>query len=137
MYRTMLNSKIHRAVVTDANLSYMGSITIDSVLLEKAGILENEKVQIVNINNGARFETYVIPGAPASGEICLNGAAARLVQKDDIVIIISYALINEEEIQDHKPTVVFVDSNNKITRVGTEELPASENNEKQVKSNEK
>ncbi|MDD2402845.1 MAG: aspartate 1-decarboxylase [Clostridia bacterium] len=137
MYRTMLNSKIHRAVVTDANLSYMGSITIDSVLLEKAGILENEKVQIVNINNGARFETYAIAGAPNSGEICLNGAAARLVQKDDIVIIISYALISDEETQDHKPTVVFVDSNNKITRVGTEELPASENNEKQVKSNEK
>src|SRR5690606_37793767 len=108
MYRTMMKSKIHRATVTEANLNYIGSITIDEDLTETADLLENEKVQIVNNNNGARLETYVIPGPRGSGVICLNGAAARLVQPGDNVIIISYAQMSAEELRSHKPTVVFV-----------------------------
>jgi len=110
--RTMMKSKIHRAVVTDANLKYMGSITIDEALMERADILPNEKVQVVNNNNGARFETYVIPGERGSGTICLNGAAARLVQKGDEVIIISYCIMENAEAKGHKPIVVFVDKRN-------------------------
>lgn len=121
MYRTMLNSKIHRAVVTAANLNYVGSITIDAALMKTANILSHEKVQIVNINNGARLETYVIPGPPASGAICLNGAAARLVQPGDLVIIISYLLIPEEKAITHQPIVVFVDEKNRVTKVGIEQ----------------
>src|SRR5690625_845583 len=98
MFRTMMKSKIHRARITEANLNYIGSITIDQDILEQVDILPNEKVQIVNNNNGARLETYVIPGERGTGIICLNGAAARLVQKDDIVIIISYALVSETEL---------------------------------------
>ncbi|NRZ33880.1 aspartate 1-decarboxylase [Clostridium beijerinckii] len=97
MILTMLKGKIHRATVTQAELNYVGSITIDKTLMEAAGILENEKVQIVDINNGARLETYVIPGKRESGVICLNGAAARLVQPGDKVIIIAYAQMNEDE----------------------------------------
>ena len=96
MFRTMMNAKIHRARVTEANLNYVGSITIDEDILDAVGILANEKVAIVNNNNGARLETYVIAGERGSGVICLNGAAARLVQPDDIVIIISYVLVAEE-----------------------------------------
>jgi aspartate 1-decarboxylase len=107
-----MKSKIHRAVVTDANLKYMGSITIDEALMERADILPNEKVQVVNNNNGARFETYVIPGERGSGTICLNGAAARLVQKGDEVIIISYCIMENAEAKGHKPIVVFVDKRN-------------------------
>ena len=117
MILTMLKSKIHRAVVTQAELNYMGSITIDKTLMENAHILENEKVQIVNNNNGARFETYVIPGERDSGIICLNGAAARLVEKGDTVIIISYAQMSEEEAKEYKPRVVFVDEHNKIKEI--------------------
>ncbi|MEF2964316.1 aspartate 1-decarboxylase [Paenibacillus sp. M1] len=113
MYRTMMKSKIHRATVTEANLNYIGSITIDEALMEAADLLENEKVQVVNNNNGARLETYVIPGLRGSGVICLNGAAARLVQPGDNVIIISYAAMSPEELRSHKPTVVFVDEHNR------------------------
>lgn len=114
MYRFMLKSKIHRAVLTDANLNYVGSITIDRNLLEAADIIPYEKVQVVNNNNGARFETYVIEGEPGSGEICLNGAAARLGQPGDILIILAYAQVDEGKAKDHKPQVVHVDENNRI-----------------------
>ncbi|WP_148136393.1 aspartate 1-decarboxylase [Candidatus Formimonas warabiya] len=110
MFRTMMKSKIHRARVTEANLNYIGSITIDSELLEAADILPNEKVAVVNNNNGARLETYVIPGEPGSGQICLNGAAARLVQPGDIVIIISYALMEDREAKAYKPKILFMDA---------------------------
>lgn len=120
MYRTMFKSKIHRATVTEANLNYMGSITIDSDLLKAANIVPNEKVQIVNNNNGARLETYVISGPPGSGVICLNGAAARLVQPGDVLIIISYALVPEEKAKDHHPVVVFVNDKNEIVKTGEE-----------------
>lgn len=114
MIRTMMNGKIHRAVVTEANLNYVGSITIDPVLLEAADILPDEKVQIVNNNNGERLETYVIEGERHSGEICLNGAAARKVQVGDVIIIITYAQLEQSELEDHKPNVVIVDEENKI-----------------------
>ncbi len=114
MIRTMMNGKIHRAVVTEANLNYVGSITIDPVLLEAADILPDEKVQIVNNNNGERLETYVIEGERHSGEICLNGAAARKVQVGDVIIIISYVQVEQSELEDHKTNVVIVDEENKI-----------------------
>mgnify|MGYP000882018211 CR=1 FL=1 len=113
MYRFMLKSKIHRAVLTDADLNYVGSITIDRDLLEAADILPYEKVQVVNNNNGARFETYVIEGESGSGEICLNGAAARLGQPGDILIILAYAQVEEGKVKDHKPQVVHVDEKNR------------------------
>lgn len=114
MFRTMMNGKIHRAVVTEANLNYVGSITIDTDILDAVGMVPNEKVQIVNNNNGARFETYIIPGERGSGVICVNGAAARLVQEGDIVIIISYAMIAEEKIPYHEPKVAIMDEKNRI-----------------------
>ena len=117
MFLTMLKSKIHRATVTEANLNYTGSITIDQTLLEASNILPHEKVQVVNINNGARFETYVITGPPNSGVVCLNGAAARLVQPGDMIIIISYMLVTAEEAQAIKPTIVMVNEQNQITEV--------------------
>lgn len=117
MLRSMLKSKIHRAVVTEANLKYIGSITIDRDLMDAADIVENEKVTVVNINNGARFETYVIEGEPGSKVICLNGAAARLVEKDDIIIILTYVSIENEKCKDYKPTLVFVNEKNEITTV--------------------
>lgn len=123
MFRTMLKSKLHRAVVTEANLNYMGSITIDEALMEAANILPNEKVQIVNNNNGARFETYVITGERNSGVICLNGAAARLVQPGDTVIIITYVLVDDKEARDHQPTVVFVDEQNRVAEIRRQEAP--------------
>jgi aspartate 1-decarboxylase len=110
----MMNGKIHRATVTEANLNYVGSITIDEDLLDAVGMIANEKVQIVNNNNGARLETYIIPGERGSGVICLNGAAARLVQKGDIVIIISYALVSEEKVATHTPKVAIMDDENRI-----------------------
>lgn len=113
----MLKSKIHRAVVTQADLNYVGSITIDADLMKASGIFEYEKVHIVDINNGNRFETYVIAGEPGSGVICLNGAAARCVQKDDLVIIMAYASMTPEEATEHRPKVVFVDAENKIQKV--------------------
>jgi len=114
MFRHMMNGKIHRATVTEANLNYVGSITIDEDILDAVGMTANEKVQIVNNNNGARLETYIIPGKRGSGVICLNGAAARLVQKGDIVIIISYAIIPEEKVSSHIPRVAIMDENNRI-----------------------
>lgn len=120
MWRFMCKSKIHLATVTDANLNYVGSITIDSTLLEAADIMPYEKVQVVNNNNGARLETYVIAGPPGEGDICLNGAAARLVQPGDTVIIISYAALNGEELKSFKPKVVFVDDRNKVKEIKEE-----------------
>jgi aspartate 1-decarboxylase len=114
MFRTMMNGKIHRARVTEADLNYVGSITIDEDILDAVGMVANEKVQIVNNNNGARFETYIIPGQRGSGVICVNGAAARLVQKGDVVIIISYVLISDEKIPTHKPKVAIMSEDNKI-----------------------
>lgn len=112
----MLKCKIHRATVTDANLNYVGSITIDEDLMDAAGIYENEKVTIADIDNGERFDTYVIKGARGKGDICLNGAAARLVHKGDKVIIMAYCMIDDKEAKDFVPTVVHVDGNNKITK---------------------
>lgn len=117
MFRTMMHAKIHRATVTEANLNYVGSITIDEDILDAVGMVANEKVQIVNNNNGARFETYIIPGKRGSGVICLNGAAARLVHVGDIVIIISYALVPEEKVSSHKPKVAVMDENNSIAEM--------------------
>ena len=114
---TMLKSKIHRATVTQAELDYVGSITIDEELMKASGISEYEKVQIADVNNGQRFETYVIAGEKGSGVICLTGAAARCVQKGDKVIIMSYAQLDSAEAAEHKPRVVFVDDSNKITRI--------------------
>jgi aspartate 1-decarboxylase len=114
MFLQIFKSKIHRATVTQANLNYVGSITIDEALMEASGILEGERVQIVNNNNGERFETYVIRGERNSGMICLNGAAARRVHVGDIVIIISYAYMSPEEAKTFKPTTVFPDENNRL-----------------------
>lgn len=125
MFRTMMKSKIHRATVTEANLNYVGSITIDENLMDAADLLENEKVQIVNNNNGARLETYVITGPRGSGVICLNGAAARLVQPGDNVIIISYAVLDNAEAKEHRPTVVFVDDANKAVMEAHKEVHAT------------
>ncbi len=114
MLLEFLYSKIHRATVTDANLNYVGSITIDETLLKAANIREWQKVEILDVNNGERFQTYVIKGKANSGEICLNGAAARKVQPGDKVIIVTYAQLEEQELQNFKPTVIIVDDNNKI-----------------------
>jgi len=116
MWIHVFKSKIHRATVTEANLNYMGSITIDEALMEHAGIMPNEKVQIVNINNGERFETYVIKGERGSGAVCLNGAAARKVAVGDKVIILAYAMMTQEEALTHQPKVVFPDENNQLKR---------------------
>ncbi|GHE23838.1 aspartate 1-decarboxylase [Sphingobacterium griseoflavum] len=110
----VMKSKIHRVRVTQAELNYVGSITIDEDLMDAANIVANEKVQIVNNNNGARLETYVIPGERGTGTICLNGAAARMVQVGDIVIIISYAHMTPEEAKSHQPGLIFPDDNNKL-----------------------
>jgi aspartate 1-decarboxylase len=112
--RTMLKSKIHRARVTQCNIDYEGSITIDKDLMEAADLLQFEKVEVLNINNSARFHTYAIEGERGSGEICLNGAAARLVAKGDIVIILSYHLVAEDEAATLSPRLVYVDSQNRI-----------------------
>lgn len=113
---TLLKAKIHRAVVKQADLDYVGSITIDSRLLRESGILEYEKVEIADIDNGSRFETYAIAGEEGSGIICLNGAAAKCVNVGDKVIIMAYAQMTPEEAKTHKPTVIFVDNNNQIVR---------------------
>ncbi len=118
---TMLKCKIHNATVTEANLNYVGSITIDSDLLEKCGLLEYEKVQVVNNNNGARIETYTFRGEPGSGIICLNGAAARHFEIGDTVIIMAYAQLSQEEAKEHRPTVILVDGENNITKIGNYE----------------
>lgn len=114
MFIKVLKSKIHRAVVTQADLHYIGSITIDEDLMDAVGIIENEKVHVVNINNGERLETYVIKGPRASGVICLNGPAARKAQKGDVVIIISYAMMDFEQAKVFQPKIVFPDDSNKI-----------------------
>ncbi|PPA71239.1 aspartate 1-decarboxylase [Jeotgalibacillus proteolyticus] len=114
MYRTMMSGKIHRARVTEANLNYVGSITIDEDILDAVGMYANEKVQIVNNNNGARFETYIIKGKRGSGVMCVNGAAARLVQEGDVIIVISYMLIPNEQAASHKPKVAIMNEHNEI-----------------------
>ncbi len=117
----MMSGKIHRARVTEANLNYVGSITIDEEILDAVGMVANEKVQVVNNNNGERLETYIIPGKRGSGVICLNGAAARKVQEGDIVIIVSYKLVAEEHVSRHVPKVAIMDENNAIVEMlGTE-----------------
>ena len=116
MLRQFLNSKIHRATVTDANLNYVGSITIDEEFLELSGIMEWEKVEILNINNGERFQTHVIKGKRGSKCFCLNGAAARKAQPGDKIIIVTYADLTPEEIKTHKPTIVQVGEGNEIVR---------------------
>ncbi|MFD6442468.1 aspartate 1-decarboxylase [Peribacillus sp. NPDC060186] len=125
MFRTMMNGKIHRARVTEANLNYVGSITIDEDIIDAVGILPNEKVAIVNNNNGARLETYVIAGERGSGVVCLNGAAARLVQPDDIVIIISYVMVAEDKLSDHQPKVAIMNENNQIIELISNEPAAT------------
>ena len=117
MQRTMLKSKIHRATITDSDLNYVGSITIDPELLDAADMLAYEMVAVVDVDNGARFETYTIPGEPGSREIKVNGAAARLVHRGDRVIVISYAVYAEDELLGHRPTVVHVDASNEIVAV--------------------
>lgn len=124
MQRTMCKGKIHRATVTQANLNYVGSITIDQDLLDAADIYPYEKVQVVNVNNGSRLETYTIAGARGSGVICLNGAAARLTAEGDLVIIMSYGQFDEQEIRSLEPHIVFVDADNRMTDV--KHVPLSE-----------
>jgi aspartate 1-decarboxylase len=125
MKRTMLKSKIHRAVVTGADLNYEGSVSIDPILCKQADLLEFEKVEIYNCNNGQRFATYVISGRP--GEVCLNGAAARLVHKGDLVIIASYVEVNEEECLKHRPYLVFVDEKNRAKSVNSHYVKKTDN----------
>ena len=117
----MLKGKIHRAVVVQAELNYVGSITVDPKLMEAAGIYEYEKVQIVDVENGNRFETYTIEGEPGSGMICLNGAAARMVQTGDHIIIMSYCDMEPSEVKEHKPKVVFVDEKNQVKKISNYE----------------
>lgn len=120
MLRTVLGGKIHRATVTQADLHYVGSVTIDEDLVRAAGLVEGEKVQIVDITNGARIETYVITGRPGSGSICINGAAAHLVHPDDLVIIMSYVQLDDLELAGHQPRVVHVDGDNRIVKLGAD-----------------
>jgi aspartate 1-decarboxylase len=117
MYRKLLRSKIHRATVTDSNLEYEGSITIDSDLMGNAGMMEYELVQVVNLNNGARFETYVISGKAGSGIIEINGAAARLIHPGDKIIAMAYGLVLDEELLEWKPTIVLVDDDNQVKEI--------------------
>lgn len=125
MMRIMMNSKIHRAVVTEANLNYIGSVTIDRDIMDAVGLLANEKVAIVNNNNGARLETYVIEGKRGSRVICLNGAAARLVQEGDVVIIMSYVYVNDEEAANHRPKVAIMNPDNTIQEILNYEAEAT------------
>lgn len=120
MFRTMMTSKIHRATVTQADLHYVGSVTIDTDLLEAADLLEGEQVTIVDITNGARLETYAIAGERGSGVIGINGAAAHLVHPGDLVIIIAYGILNEDEVRAYRPHVVFVDEHNKVLESGVD-----------------
>jgi aspartate 1-decarboxylase len=121
MLRMMMKSKIHRATVTEANLNYVGSITIDEDIIDLVDMYVNEKVQVVNNNNGARLETYIIPGPRGSGIFCLNGAAARLVHPGDTIIVISYGLMSDNEAKSYKPKVVIMDTNNKVIQTVHEE----------------
>lgn len=117
MFRILCKSKIHRAVVTDANLNYEGSLTLDPLLMEAAGLVPFEQVHVLNLNNGARFETYLIEGERGSGTVCVNGAAARLVQIGDPVIVLAYALVPEEELPQFEARIVFVDDKNQVVKV--------------------
>src|SRR6478609_2414535 len=112
----VLKSKIHRVVITEANLQYVGSLTLDEDLMDAANMIENEKVTVVNINNGERLETYIIKGERGSGVVCMNGPAARKVQVGDIIIVLSYASMEFEEAKKHKPTIIFPDGNNRLIR---------------------
>jgi len=115
--RTMLKSKIHRATVTGADINYEGSITLDPALMDAADIMPYEQVQILDVNNGSRLTTYAIEGESGSGDVIINGAAARLVNQGDVVIILTYADVAEETVRDHKPSLVYVDADNRITRI--------------------
>ncbi|HEV7908282.1 MAG TPA: aspartate 1-decarboxylase [Pseudonocardiaceae bacterium] len=126
MFRTMLKSKIHRATVTQADLHYVGSVTVDQDLMEAADLLEGEQVAIVDVTNGARLETYVIAGERGSGVIGINGAAAHLVQPGDLVILISYGQMDDTESRTYQPKVVFVDAENKVVDLGTDPAHAPE-----------
>ncbi|WP_456338015.1 aspartate 1-decarboxylase [Fervidibacter sacchari] len=117
MMRILCKSKIHRATVTEANLNYEGSLTLDPLLMEAAGLVPFEQVHVLNLNNGARFETYLIEGERGSGTVCVNGAAARLVQVGDPVIVLAYALVPEDELADFIARIVFVDEHNRVVRV--------------------
>ena len=114
MFKEFLSAKIHRATVTDANINYVGSITIDEDLLKASGMAQWQKVEVLNVNNGERFQTYIMNGKAGSGQICLNGAAARKVQIGDIIIIVAYAYLTPEESKSHTPTIVLVDEKNRI-----------------------
>lgn len=122
MKLSMLKTKIHRATVTEANLNYVGSITIDKDLMDQANLLEYEKVLVVDINNGSRLETYIIKGEPGSGVICLNGAAARYVQVGDKVIIMAFCELDEQEAERHEPTVVFLKDDNSVDSIAAKEV---------------
>lgn len=126
MFRTICKSKIHRAVVTEANINYTGSLTLDSELMKASGLLPYEQVHIVDVNNGARLVTYCIEGSPGSGTVCVNGAAARLVAAGDTIIIIAYAQVSEEELNSFAPKIVLVNERNRIKQVVTESLRLSE-----------
>jgi aspartate 1-decarboxylase len=126
MRRRMMKSKIHRATVTDANLHYIGSVTLDPELMAAADIVENEQIDVLDITNGNRLTTYAIPGAAGRGEVCLNGAAAHLVEKGDLVILVTYADYDQEEIASHRPSVVFVDESNRPVWNPTETAFAAE-----------
>lgn len=123
MLRTLCKAKIHRATVTEANLNYVGSITIDADLLAPTGLLPYEQVTITNLSTGAFWQTYIIPGPRSGGDICLNGPPARHFQPQDLVIILSYAQFSEEELEDFQPVIVFVDGKNRITSIEREEQP--------------
>lgn len=120
MRRTLLKSKIHRATVTEANLDYEGSVTIDRDLMDSANIVDHEQVHIYDVTNGSRLSTYAIPGPPGSGVICINGAAAHLVRKGDLVILATYAEFDEQEVRTHRPRVLFVNESNQVANVGIE-----------------
>jgi aspartate 1-decarboxylase len=132
MRRTMMKSKIHRATVTDANLHYQGSVTLDPILMAAADILHHERVEIYNVTNGNRFATYAIPGAPGRGEVCLNGAAAHLVARGDLVILATYAEFEEAEARSFQPKVVFVDAQNHPLAGGPPAEPAEAEAEVEV-----
>lgn len=129
MLRTVLGSKIHRATVTEADLHYVGSLTLDENLVKAAGLVEGEKVQVVDITNGARLDTYIITGEPGTGQICINGAAAHLVHPGDLVIIMSFVMADDAELAQHRPSVVHVDGDNRIVDLGqdpAEPVPGAE-----------
>lgn len=132
MQRTLLKSKIHRATVTDGNLDYQGSVTVDPLLMEAADLLRFERVEIYNVTNGERFATYAIPGTPGQGEIVLNGAAAHKARKGDIVILATYAVYENEEIRDHKPSLVFVDEKNRRIATAPSPVPAASYEEQEA-----